>query len=199
MQPVKAMGFLKRSKSRMCGMALSLSLGAAVLIPLAAQAQFYGGGWRGYGPYGPYYGGYGGGGYDDPDDEEPGYPGPRYGYGGPANGSLPNGSAPNDRRPVQKDADIISLDVIQRKIQTAGFKLIAPPRHKGNIYLAEVEDSKSIRHRLVYDAHDGHLIENTSLGPVKKLKLQPDEPKESPKPDRSGDANAPYMRGAANS
>jgi hypothetical protein len=202
MQPINATRFLLKFKSRGCFRGLALSLGLAVLMPIlmpaAAEAQYYARGWGGYGPYGP-YGGYEGGPYSgdryyDPDDEGPGYRERRYGYGGPA-----NAPATNDRRPAQKDADVISLDAIQRKIHAAGFKLIAPPRHKGNIYLAEVEDAKSIRHRLVYDAHDGHLIENTSLGPVKKLNIQPDEPKEPPKPDRSGDAHLPYMRGATNS
>jgi hypothetical protein len=201
MQPINAVGFFTRSISRAYRKGLvkgiSLTLGVSLLMPMAAEAQFYGGGGGGYGPYGP-YDGYNGGpyrGYYDPDDEGLEYRGPRrYGYGGPV-----NAPTPSDHRPAQKESDVIPLDAIQRKIHAAGFKLIAPPRHKGNIYLAEVEDAKAIRHRLVYDAHDGHLIENTSLGPVKKLNLQPDEPKEPPKPDRSGDANAPRIRGEANS
>jgi hypothetical protein len=58
--------------------------------------------------------------------------------------------------------------------------LIAPPRQKGKIYLAEVEDSKSVRHRLIYDANDGHLIENTPLGPVKKPSTVPPEESKAP-------------------
>jgi hypothetical protein len=196
MQPINAIGFFKTSMLGGCRNALvkglSLSLGLAALMPAAADAQYYARGWGGYGPYAPYGGGpYDDGGYYVPDDEGPEYRGPRYGYGGPVNDPAFNGPSSNNRRPAQKEAEIVSLDAIQKKIRAAGFKLIAAPRHKGNIYLAEVEDAKSIRHRLVYDAHDGHLIENTSLGPVKKLNAQPDEPKDPSKPDRSGDVSTP--------
>jgi hypothetical protein len=88
----------------------------------------------------------------------------------------------------------VSLDMIQGRIKAAGYKLIAPPRQKGNIYLAEVEDSKSVRHRLVYDANDGHLIQNTPLGPVKKpggpLPSEESKAPKGPEPGRAGEPKA---------
>jgi hypothetical protein len=135
------------------------------------------------GPYGGPYGPYGGPPPYDPYAAGPGGPppGPAYGeYDSPPRSGPraapydgPPGQAPGLRGPSgppssQGGPGAVSLDMIQGRIKAAGYRLIAPPRHKGNIYLAEVEDSKSVRHRLVYDANDGHLIQNTPLGPVKK-------------------------------
>ncbi len=140
-------------------------------------------------PPGPYGGPYGGPPLYGPYDAGPGGPppGPAYGeyappprpgprpspYDGPP--GLPSGQRGPSASPPGPGpsggpggAGPVSLDMIQGRIKAAGYRLIAPPRQKGNIYLAEVEDSKSVRHRLVYDANDGHLIQNTPLGPVKK-------------------------------
>jgi len=173
MQTPKAASFFKAFGFKHWTIA-AIGLGSVLCVSSAAEAQFYGRGWDGYGPgpYDGYRGGpYGGGPYgtspyaDYDPDMEPGqrYHGPRY-----DDGSVP----PSYRRPSQADQPsqtIISIELIKRRIKAAGFRLIATPRHKGNIYLAEVEDGKAVRHRLVYDAHDGHLVENTSLGPIKKL------------------------------
>jgi hypothetical protein len=89
----------------------------------------------------------------------------------------------------------VPVEAIETRIRAAGYRLIAPPRQKGNIYLAEVEDSKSVRHRLLYDANDGHLLQNTPLGPVKKPGgPSPSETGKAPKgpePDRAGKTDGP--------
>jgi hypothetical protein len=197
MQPIDSGLFLKTLKRRNLW---AIGLGVALCLPIPAEAQYYGRGWGGYGggPYAP-YGGYGGP-YDDGPyaDYDPDM-GPRY-RGGPSY----DGSAPAYRRPNQANeasqpgkSNIISAELIERKIKAAGFRLVAAPRHKGDIYLAEVEDKNAVRRRLVYDAHDGHLLENTSLGPVKKLNPQSDDEKPSKptKPDRSGRATEPTSSG----
>ena len=206
MKPINASDILSRFKAGRS--ALAFGLGFAVLLPIAAQAQYYG---RAYEPVVGPYGGYGPGGHYvvPPDGSPPPYAPPPYGpYGGPppydpyAAGppgppSYGDYGDPRDaqydappRRPRQQSSSGPSsgprapsaapsssssslggpalLDTIQTRIKAAGYKLVAPPRQKGNIYLAEVEDSKSVRHRLVYDANDGHLIQNTPLGQAKK-------------------------------
>jgi|GEM_PF-2692445 len=195
MQPITATSPLKWISPGLGRMALALSLGLAAGFPIAAQAQYYGRGWGPYygGPYGgPYYGNpyygpepapYSGPSPYDADDE------------GPEAGPPPGTSA--DREPGYQNASpkqtaSVPLELIKQRIREAGLKLIAPPRHKGNIYLAEVEDAKSVRRRLVYDAHDGHLLENTALGPVKKLRPPPRGTEA--KPDQSGKAGMPQER-----
>jgi hypothetical protein len=173
---------------------LALALGATLCVPVAAEAQYYGRWGGGYGPYGYYDGGpYGGPPpyYSEEEGPGPGYRGVPPPYDPPRGSTGPASRAPQPHPAAADSAtDIVPLDVIRKRIASAGFRLIAAPRHKGNIYLAEVEDKNAIRHRLVYDAHDGHLIENTALGPVKKLNLEPeDSPKEQPKPDRSGNSD----------
>ena len=59
----------------------------------------------------------------------------------------------------------ISLADVRQRVAQRGMHLVATPRRKGRIYLAETEDGRGVRHRLVFDAFDGHLLENTMLGP----------------------------------
>jgi hypothetical protein len=59
---------------------------------------------------------------------------------------------------------IVPLAEIRRHVAVLGFHLIAKPRHKDRIYLAEAEDAHGLRHRIVFDAYDGKVIENTNLG-----------------------------------
>jgi hypothetical protein len=59
----------------------------------------------------------------------------------------------------------MSLADVRQKVADRGMHLVATPRRKGRIYLAETEDAHGIRHRLVFDAVAGRLIENTVLGP----------------------------------
>jgi hypothetical protein len=67
--------------------------------------------------------------------------------------------------PDYPDNPGMSLADVRQKVADRGMHLIATPRRKGRIYLAEVEDAHGIRHRLVFDAFAGRLIENTVLGP----------------------------------
>lgn len=158
----------------------------------------YGGPYGGPPPYGPY------------DDVGPGGPPPGSAYGeydpprrsgprplpydGPSGPPSAQHGGPSSSPPAQGQggAGPVSLDMIQGRIKAAGYRLVAPPRQKGNIYLAEVEDSKSVRHRLVYDANDGHLIQNTPLGPVKKPGGPlPSEESKAPKEPERGRAGEP--------
>jgi hypothetical protein len=122
-------------------------LALAVLLPcMPAQAQYYGWG------AGPNYeeSDYPGPG---PRDYYPG-PGPRGGYGGPG-GYRDEPSSP---------PATLSLADIRQRIEQRGLRLIATPRRKGRIYLAAAEDARGVRHRLVFDAYEGRLIENTVIG-----------------------------------
>jgi hypothetical protein len=137
---------------------------AVLLVSTAAQAQFYDYGY-GYGR-GPYYG----------DDDYPGpggdYPGPRSGY--------PN--RPPPRADISPRATL-SLADIRQHAEQHGLRLIATPRRKGRIYLAEAEDTRGLRHRLVFDAYEGRLLENTVLN----SKNPPTE-----KPMQSGEPSRPH-------
>lgn len=59
--------------------------------------------------------------------------------------------------------DLVPLAEIRRRVALLGFHLIATPRHKDRIYLAEAEDAHGLRHRIVFDAYEGNIIENTKL------------------------------------
>lgn len=116
-----------------------------LLVGTAAQAQYFDYGY-GYGR-GPYY-------------EDYDYPGPGGDYQGPRGGYA--------NRPPPPRADIspraaLSLADIRQHAEQHGLRLIATPRRKGRIYLAEAEDARGLRHRLVFDAYEGRLIENTVL------------------------------------
>lgn len=119
---------------------LAAGLGLTVLTAWPAQAQYYG-------PDRYYY----------PDYDMP-PPGPDvYGPGAPGGPEGPEGLSG------------IPLSAIRQLVQMRGLRLIAAPRRKGRIYLAETEDGHGIRHRLVFDAYQGRVIEDTVLGPKRPL------------------------------
>jgi hypothetical protein len=69
---------------------------------------------------------------------------------------------------------ILPVAEIRRRVALHGFHLIAAPRHKDRIYLAEAEDVHGLRHRLVFDAYEGKILENTKLTTIpKKTALKP--------------------------
>jgi hypothetical protein len=57
---------------------------------------------------------------------------------------------------------------IRRRVARLGLHLVAKPRRKDNIYLAEAQDPSGVAYRLVFDAQAGRLIQNTRLPPLKK-------------------------------
>ncbi len=58
-------------------------------------------------------------------------------------------------------------------VANMGLRLVAAPRQKGHIYLAETEDPHGQRRRLVFDAYNGTVVQNVPLGhgpkPVKQI------------------------------
>jgi hypothetical protein len=124
---------------------------AALLACAPAQAQYYN--W-GDGSY------FGDGDYPEPGPHD--YPGPRdYLEPGPRAGYLGPGGyrdEPSSPRPR------LSLTDIRQRAEQRGLHLIATPRRKGRIYLAAAEDGRGVRHRLVFDAYEGQLLENTIIG-----------------------------------
>ena len=123
-------------------------LGLAVLVPATADAQFYGRYWGGYLGYGP------GWAYGPPER----YEGPRpYPYPEAYGDRDEQGYPPP---PEYRRTGILPPTAIQRRVASEGLRLIAPPRHNGRVYLAEAEDQHGKRHRLVFDAYDGRLIQN---------------------------------------
>jgi len=167
---------------------LMLGLACAFAVPQEAAAQFRAYGYYGYGPY--YGGGYGPDyyydgpyrrhGYYGPDEADLGpepyradpyrdsdpSPAPRKKAVSPAASKPEIGKPELSKSEAKKNAPL-TRDMIAKKVQGAGYRLIASPRHTGNIYLAWAEDSQANRRRLVFDATDGRLLENTVLGPVK--------------------------------
>ncbi|MGH6676775.1 MAG: hypothetical protein ACRECE_11225, partial [Xanthobacteraceae bacterium] len=63
---------------------------------------------------------------------------------------------------------VLPLAEIRRRVAALGFHLIAVPRRKDRIYLAEAEDMHGLTHRLVFDAYRGNIIENTKLAVLPK-------------------------------
>ena len=57
---------------------------------------------------------------------------------------------------------------IRRRVARLGLHLVAKPKRRDNIYLAEAEDPNGVAYRLVFDAEAGRLIQNTKLPPLKK-------------------------------
>jgi hypothetical protein len=124
---------------------LSAFLGIAILPMPAAEAQYVPAPWS----Y-PYY---------------DGYPAPM------PPGRLARGETPASMQP---DAayGVLPLAEIRRRVAALGFRLVAVPRRKDHIYLAEAEDVHGLTHRLVFDAYRGSIIENTKLAVLpKKPKL----------------------------
>ena len=64
---------------------------------------------------------------------------------------------------------------VRRRVARLGLHLIAKPKRKDDIYLAEAEDPDGAAYRLVFDAETGRLIENTKL-PAHKKKVAADKP-----------------------
>jgi len=123
---------------RHAGVALLFALvGTAMLSASAAEAQYIPLPWSH-----PYYDGY-------PPPTPPGRI---------AAGEM----APPSLRPDEAYA-VVPLAEIRRRIAALGFHLIAVPRRKDRIYLAEAEDVHGLMHRLVFDAYQGNMIENTKL------------------------------------
>jgi len=62
----------------------------------------------------------------------------------------------------------LTIADIRRRVSRLGLRLVAKPRRKDDIYLAEAAEPNGTGHRLVFDAEGGKLIENTTLLPRKK-------------------------------
>jgi hypothetical protein len=65
-------------------------------------------------------------------------------------------------------APALTVADIRRRVARLGLHLVAKPRRRDNIYLAEAEDPNGVAYRLVFDAQAGRLIQNTKLPPLKK-------------------------------
>ncbi|QAY94323.1 hypothetical protein CWB41_00020 [Methylovirgula ligni] len=74
---------------------------------------------------------------------------------------------PDDRGDYSEPRGVSVVDV-RRHVAKLGLHLVAKPRKKDEIYLAEASDPSGTLHRLVFDAESGHLIQNTPLPPRKK-------------------------------
>jgi hypothetical protein len=142
-------------KAALFRLSLLLGFGVAATLPMqAAQAQYFPAPWS----Y-PYY---------------DGYPPPR-----PPGTLMPSRRMAADEsgpRVVGSDMSygVVPLAEIRRRVALLGFHLIAMPRHKDRIYLAEAEDAHGLRHRLVFDAYEGNVIEDTKLAVIpKKPPLKP--------------------------
>jgi hypothetical protein len=139
-----------RHKTALFGFSILLGCGPTML-PMAAQAQYSPAPWS----Y-PYYDGY-----------PPPLP--------PAKVFAERRMAAreNEPRSVGSDASygVLPLAEIRRRIALMGFHLIAIPRHKDRIYLAEAEDAHGLRHRLVFDAYQGNIIENTKFAALPRKAL----------------------------
>jgi hypothetical protein len=122
--------------------ALAAALLGVTMLPMpAAEAQYIALPWSH-----PYYDGY-------PPPIPP---------GSVAAGETEPQYAPRDEPPH------LPLAEIRRRVAALGFHLVATPRRKDGIYLAEAEDVHGLMHRLVFDAQQGNVIENTKLAAVPK-------------------------------
>ncbi len=131
----------------------ALALAGSLLVALTiipANAQYGPPPWA-YPYYHDYHGGY------------PPPPGPPGDEGPPA--LIIRIATPIMRRPRSNYEAPRSFTVadLRRRVARLGLHLVAKPRRKDNIFLAEAEDPNGIAHRLVFDADGGHLIENTKL------------------------------------
>jgi hypothetical protein len=140
-------------KAALFRVSLVIGLGVAATLPMrAAQAQYFPAPWS----Y-PYYDGY-------PPPLPPGA------VTQPQRRMAAGESGP---RVVGSDMSygVVPLAEIRRRVALLGFHLIASPRHKDRIYLAEAEDAHGLPHRLVFDAYEGNVIEDTKLAVVPKKPL----------------------------
>jgi hypothetical protein len=103
--------------------------------------------------------------YSEGRDDYPPPPGPP-GYGNPWD----NGTGYEQPQPQG-----LTIAAIRRRVAHMGLHLLAKPRRKDNIFLAEAEAPGGVGHRLVFDADSGELIENTAL-PARKKHVAPDTP-----------------------
>jgi hypothetical protein len=125
----------------------------ALLIMSSANAQYGPPPWA-YPYYRDYHGGY------------PPPPGPPGDEGPPGNPDYPDG--------YEAPRSFTTAD-IRRRVTRLGLHLVAKPRRKDNIFLAEAEDPNGVAHRMVFDADSGRLLENTKL-PPRKNAHKPDAP-----------------------
>lgn len=77
------------------------------------------------------------------------------------------GDYPPDDRDYSEPRGVSVVEV-RRHVAKLGLHLVAKPRKKDEIYLAEASDPDGTLHRLVFDAESGHLIQNKPLPPRKK-------------------------------
>jgi hypothetical protein len=67
-------------------------------------------------------------------------------------------------RAAQPGYQPIPPGTIRRMVANMGLRLVAAPRQKGHIYLAETEDPQGQRRRVVFDAYNGTVVQNVPLG-----------------------------------
>ncbi|HLH13116.1 MAG TPA: hypothetical protein VKV77_14725 [Methylovirgula sp.] len=158
-------------------------LGFSTLLAFAlssspAQAQYFPAPWSE-----PYYDGY----------PPPMPPGPIYGERRHIAESTPRIDGENEAA-----VGILPLSEIRRRVALMGFHLLATPRHKDKIYLAEAEDAHGLPHRLVFDAYRGTVIENTKLAPFAKkpaksagAELGESKPAKTSKPQQTSERKEP--------
>ena len=84
----------------------------------------------------------------------------------------------------------VSVVEVRRHVAKLGLHLVAKPRRKDEIYLAEASDPSGTLHRLVFDAESGHLIQNTPLPPRKK-KVAAAKPSPAPSTPAAAPTHAP--------
>jgi hypothetical protein len=97
------------------------------------------------------------------------YPYYRGDYAAPYRGDYAPPGAPGYEEPSSyEEPHGLTIADIRRRVTHMGLHLVAKPRRKDNIFLAEAEAPGGVGHRLVFDADSGQLIENTALPPHKK-------------------------------
>jgi hypothetical protein len=133
-----------RGRTSQSALALAGGLLVIALSIAPAWAQYWGPPWA----Y-PYYRGHYRGEYPPP----PGPPGDEGPMGAPPGYYAPSFTATD----------------VRRRVARLGLHLVAKPKRKDDIYLAEAEDPNGVDYRLVFDAKRGRLIENTKLPPRKKI------------------------------
>ena len=107
------------------------------------------------------YGGY----YDAPIPFDGGYDDGGYPYARPY-GAPYGAPGPGVLRPL--DAREIA-----RRIRADGFRLVAAPRSTGRMFVAVGADRAGRRHRLVYDAVEGRLVENRLIDDTRRAAAIP--------------------------